>query len=198
LNPGFQTHPLDQEKSNMVKVSASVIIDVKPEAVFALITDLQRKTKLCPHTAVLGITRHPDGPVEPGTVFHHRVAVDGHIADYHNTVVEIVPGQRMVTQSDSETSFKIIVEVEPTSSGTRLTQEESFELVELILPTPGAKGRLGKFFRLIFGEGDVIRQGEESLARDIQEMQDKLQPRLQEWLSSIKCHLEKESQRLLV
>lgn len=180
----------------MVKISASVVINVKPEEVFALITDLQRKTNLCPNTVVLNITKHPDGPIELGTVFHHRVAVDGHIADYHNTVVEIVSGQRMVTQSDSKTSFKIIVEVEPISSGTRLTQEESFELIELIFPTPSAKGWLGKFFRLIFGKGDTIRQGDEALARDTQEMQEKLQPRLQAWLNSIKCHLEKESQQL--
>lgn len=182
----------------MVKVSASVVINVKPEEVFALITDLRRKTNLCPHTVVLDITKHPDGPIDLGTVFHHRVAVDGHIADYHNTVIEFVSGRRMVTQSDSKTSFKIIVEVEATSSGTRLTQEESFELVELIIPTPSAKGWLGKFFRFLFGKGKVIRQGNESLMHDTQEMQEKLQPRLQVWLDGIKRHLEKESQRLWV
>jgi|GEM_PF-1554581 len=188
----FQKHNGRQ----VVRVSASVEIGVEPGAVFELVTDLRRKTSLSPHTAVLDITRRPDGPVDVGTVFHHRIAVDGHIGDYRNRVVELSPGRRMVTESDSSPPFRIVVIVEPIASGARLTQEETFPLTELVVPVPQASGWIGKLLRFMFGDDKVIRQGSDSLAREVEEMQYKLQPRLEAWLNSIKADLEEESRQL--
>lgn len=183
------------DKHRTVKVCATVDIDAAPETVFALITDLSRKTKLCPHTAVIKITRDPPGPVDVGTVFQHRVAIDGHIADYHNHVVEFEAGRRMVTQSNTDPSFRIEVTVEPIPSGVRLTQTESFPFTELIVPVPKASGWVGKLLRLFFGEND-IKQGEHALTSEAEEMQSKLQPRLEAWLKSIRRHLEKQEGKL--
>lgn len=180
-----------------VCVKTSVDIQgVSPSTVFALITDLPRKTRLCPNTAVININHHPQGPVEVGTVFHHRVAIDGHIADYHNRVIDYAHDQYMVTESDSNPPFRIIVSVEELGTGTRLTQQESFALTELVVPVPRTSGRLGKFLRFIFGDGTVIRQGDSALAQEVEETQQRLQPRLDQWLQHIKRHLEKESRQL--
>ena len=182
----------------VVRIRSSVEINgVKPDDVFVLITDLRRKTLLCPHTAVIGITHHPEGAIDVGTVFHHRVAIDGRIADYHNRVIAFSPGERMVTESDSSPPFRIEVVVEPIVSGTRLTQEESFLLTELVVPVPKAPGWLGRLLRLLFGDENLIRQGSVSLEKEVEEAQSRLQPRLDAWLHRIKHHLEKKSGRFL-
>lgn len=187
---------VEGDSHRTIKVCASVDINAAPESVFALITDLSRKTKLCPHTAVIRITRNPPGPVDVGTVFQHRVAIDGHIADYLNHVIEFEAERRMVTQSDTDPSFRIEVTVEPTPSGVRLTQTESFPFAELIVPVPKVSGKFGKLLRLFFGEND-LRQGEDALTHEADEMQSKLQPRLEAWLKSIRHHLEKQEGKLL-
>jgi hypothetical protein len=140
----FQQHNGRQ----VVRISASVEIGVEPGAVFELVTDLWRKTSLSPHTAVPDITRRPEGPVDVGTVFHHRIAVDGYIGDYHNRVVVLSPGRRMVTaESDSSPPFRIVVIVEPIASGARLTQEETFPLTKPVVPVPQTSGWIGKVLR---------------------------------------------------
>ena len=131
-----------------------------------------------------------------GTVYHHRVAVDGHIADYHNTVVAYEHNKYMITHSDSSPPFRIKVCVESTESGTRLTQEESFAFTELVLPVPTASGWAGKLLRLLFGDDKVIRQGSHALQQEVTETQQRLQPRLDSWLLNIKRHLETESRLL--
>ncbi len=200
MNQASTNQPVDRSVSHdlqkFVHVMTSVDITATPEQVFALIEDLPRKTVLCPQTAVIRITKMTEGTVDVGTVFHHRVTVDGHIADYHNTVVELIQGQRMVTESDSNPSFRIEVDLEPLASGTRLTQHESFPLNEFVLPMPSANGWLGKLFRFFFGSQQCIRQGGETLQREVDEMQQTMQPRLDAWLKAIKCHLENPQGRL--
>ncbi len=191
---------MSQKLSNhrhRVRLKSSVDIEgVNADTVFNLITDLPRKTRLCRHTAVINISRNPAGPVSVGTVFHHRVAVDGHIADYCNSVVAYEQNKYMITESDSSPPFRIEVSVEAIECGTRLTQEESFAFTELVLPVPTASGRLGKVLRLLFGDDKVIRQGESALQREVREAQQRLQPRLDDWLDNIKRHLETESRYL--
>lgn len=192
--------PMSQNLSkhrHVVRVKTSVDIEgVTPDIVFDLITDLPRKTRLCRNTAVINISRHPAGPVAVGTVFHHRVAVDGHIADYHNSVVAFEHNKYMITESDSSPPFRIEVSVEAIESGTRLTQEESFAFTELVLPVPTASGWLGKMLRFVFGDDKVIRQGDHALQRDVRETQQRLQPRLNDWLENIKRHLETENRHI--
>ncbi|GMR18234.1 MAG: hypothetical protein BMS9Abin33_0640 [Gammaproteobacteria bacterium] len=183
------------DNSSVVKVCASVDINASPEVVYELITDLNRKTKLCPHTSVIRISWNPPGAVDVGTIYHHRVAIDGHVADYQNHVVELEVGRRMVTQSNTDPSFRVEVIVEPIPSGARLTQIESFPLAELVIPVPKGSGWFGNLLRWFFGEGD-IRQGEHVLTREADEMQSKLQPRLEAWLKSIQRHLEKQEGKL--
>lgn len=88
--------------------------------------------------------------------------------------------------------------VEPIPGGARLTQEESFSLPVLRVPLPPAGGWLGKLLRFIFGEEEFLAQSPESIAAEEAEMAEKLTPRLAEWLSAIKTHLEREQSRLLV
>ncbi len=137
---------------------------------------MQRKTRLRPNTAVINISRNPQGPLEVGTVFHHRVAINGHIADYHSRVVVYSHNQPMITKSDSNPPFRVEVPVKALGAGTRPTQAESFALTELVVPLPTASGWLGKLFRLLFGDGMEIRQGDHALAREVLETQQRLQP----------------------
>ena len=102
-------------------LKSSVDIEgVDPDIVFDLIIDLHRKTRLCRNTSVIRINRHPSRPVAVGTVYHHRVTVDEHITDYHNTVVAYEHNKYMITESDSSPPFRTKVSVEAIESGTRL------------------------------------------------------------------------------
>ena len=187
---------MNEKKLKTVTLRASTEINVAPEEVFALVSDLRLKTPLCPHTAVIRITKQPEGPVAVGTTFQQRVTIDGHIADYQNRVIEFIPSKRMVTESDTSPSFRIVVTVEPNGNGCRLTQVESFPLSELIMPIPKANGWIGKLLRGMFGKGEFISQGDESLVNEATEMRNKLEPRLEAWLASIKQHLEAQRHQL--
>ncbi len=187
---------MNQKEYKTVSIHASTEINATPDEVFALVSDLRRKTPLCPHTAVIRITKHPEGPIGVGTVFQQRVAIDGHIADYQNRIIEFIPHKRMVTESDTSPSFRIVVTIEPNGMGCRLIQEESFPLTELKMPVPRADGWLGRLLRIIFGKDDFILQGDHSLANEAQEMRNKLEPRLEAWLASIKQNLEQKGPQL--
>jgi hypothetical protein len=187
---------LEGDQLRNVKVRTSVDINATPEQVFTLITDLPKKTKLCPHTAIIRIVQLPAGPVEVGTIFYHRVVVNGQIVDYHNNVTEFENNKRMVTQSDTQPSFRIEVTVEAINEGCRLSQEESFSLSELLVPIPKGIGWLGKILKFFFGDKEVLRQGENSLAREAEETRADLQNRLEGWLNGIRKHLNKQTKKL--
>lgn len=174
----------------MVHVKETVEISADPATVFSLVTDVVRKAVLDPNTHVLGVTQDTEGPVDIGTVFHYRLVIEGKIADYHSTCIDFIPGRMMETVSDSSPPFKIRVTVEPAPGGCRLTQEESFSLPVIRVPIPQTKGWLGRFLHLLFGDKEFIIQGPEIVAEEEADLKQKLQPRLTQWLSAIKAHLE--------
>lgn len=186
---------IEGDKRLVVRVEAVVDIDMECASVFDLITDLERKTKLCPHTSVIRIDRQPEGPIGVGTIYYHRVVIDGQIADYQNHVVEFEAGHRMVTRSNTQPSFRIEVSVNSTNDGCRLTQQESFTISELLVPVPKSDGWWGRILRVIFGDIDVIRQGEHALSREVEETRAKLQSRLEAWLERISRHMHKQKRR---
>lgn len=180
----------------MVRVKASLDIQVDPEAVFSLVTDVARKARLGPHAAVIGVSKETAGPVGVGTVFHYCLSIEGKIADYRTRCVAFEPGRMMETVSDTRPPFKVRVTVEPVPGGARLTQEEAFSLPVLHMPVPGTKGWWGKVLHFIFGDADAIVQSRESAAAEDAAMQAKLEPKLADWLERIKTHLEREQSRL--
>ncbi len=182
----------------MLRIQASVDIQVEPAAVFALVTDVARKARLEPNASALAVGQETEGPVDVGTVFHYRLAIEGKIADYRTRCVAFKPGRMMETVSDSDPPFRIRVTVEPVPGGARLTQEESFSLPVLRVPVPRAGGWPGRLLRFVFGKEDFIVQDPESVAEEEAQMVAKLEPRLAEWLNAIKTHLEREQSQLLV
>jgi hypothetical protein len=178
----------------LVLIKASVDINgVDPSEVFALVTDLRRKFLFCPNVAVIDISRQPDGAVGVDTIFHHRIALDDHIADYNNRVVAFSPGKRMVTESESNPFCRIEVTVEPCGTGARLTQREAFDLKELEMPVYQAPRWSGKLYRSLFSNNKMIQPPGDLLAQEAEEMHSHLQPRLDAWLNNIKEYLEHDT-----
>jgi hypothetical protein len=181
----------------MVHLKASIDIFARPEEVFRLVADVERRTRLDPHVAVLGVAQLTHGPLNPGTEFHHRVVIGGHIADYRSRCVAYEPGRLMEMVSDSSPPFTTRVQVAPNCDGACLIHEEFFELPELCMPLPRAGGWFGKVLTRMFGDAEYLRQGAEALAQEEAQMEALLQQRLNKWLQAIKRHLEKSATRLV-
>ena len=49
------------------------------------------------------------------------------------------------------------------------------------MPVPQASGWIGELLRFMFGDDDIIRQGSDSLAREVEEMRTKLRAHLEAW-----------------
>lgn len=180
----------------MVRVSHTVDIRARPEAVFDLVCDVARRARLDPNATALGVAKETPGPVRVGTVFYYRLVIEGKIAEYRSRCIAIEPDRLLVTQSDTQPPFQVRITVEPVPGGARLTQEERFELAPLYFPLPRAPGRLGRWLQRLFGERRYLVQGPEALAAEEADWEARLNHRLARWLASIKRHLEAEQARL--
>ncbi len=180
----------------MLHIEESVDIRAPPEAVFDLVADIPRKTRLNPNVHVLGVSRETSGPVDVGTVFRYRVVVEGHIADYRSHCVAFSPGRMIETCTDTSPPFNVRVTVDSIDGGARLTQTEFLKMTPAYLPVPDIGGRLGSWLRQLFGNTKVIVQSEESLIAEERRHAANLRPRLAKWLASIKNHLEQETRSL--
>lgn len=181
----------------MVHFTEFVDIMVEPFFVFMLVENVGFRSRLNPYARVLDLVKETQGPISIGTTFCHRQIIEGQLSEYHSICTEYVPGNILETESDTDPRFKVRLTVDPIPGGARLTQEESFELIPFVMPTPTMRGLPGKFFQLIFGDIKVIKQTPESLIQEELELVTHLQPKLAAWLRKIKLRLEHSPAMLL-
>lgn len=176
----------------MIVVSRSIHIGAPIERVFALMADPVARSALSPHARPLAVGIEGGGPLRAGSVCHFRLQMNDRILDYRMHVREFVPNQRIVSISDSEVPFELILETTADRDGTRLTQTERFEPTEEMLsqalPQTPSNAAMEKIYQwLPFLDPEyatrVYRGREQMLAQQ-------LEGNMEQWLTAIKRHLE--------
>lgn len=176
----------------MIVVSRSIHIRAPVERVFAFMADPVARSALAPHARPLLVGIEGGGPLRMGSVCHFRLQMNGRILDYRTRVRELVPDQRIVSISDSEVPFEIVLETTADRDGTRLTQTERFEpteeMLQQALPPSPSNTAMEKIYQwLPFLDPEYaarVRHGRERmLARQLEE-------NMEQWLAAIKRRLE--------
>jgi uncharacterized protein YndB with AHSA1/START domain len=176
----------------MVVVSRSIHIEAPPGRVFALLADPAGRARLNPQAKVIRVELESGAPLRRGSVCHFRLQFADRIADYRTCVTEFVPGERIVTVSDSAVPFETRLEAEPEATGTRLTQTESFEPTEEMLSRTEPDSALRRAVSFAFRLFQALGAEEAQRLRERQEenLRRRLEENLDRWLSAIKRHLE--------
>jgi carbon monoxide dehydrogenase subunit G len=136
-------------------------ITTEPEAVWEVLTNLERATRVL--TAVMSI-RRIDGPpgFEVGTRWREtRLALGGHVTEEF-TVTEVVPGHRATVEADvAGGHLTIKYRVLPSSLGTRLEAELS------VVPPPAG---LGQRILNSVSSGRAVKVAREMLEQDLKDI----------------------------
>lgn len=176
----------------MVVVSRSIHVDAPVEHVFALMADPALRASLNPGETPLAVEIETGAPLRVGSVCHYRLQHGGRILDYRMRVHEFVPNQRILSTSDSAVPFEVRIETGPEGEGTRLTQTESFEPSDAMLREAlpdNTSSNIVRFAQRFFLWMDT----EAALAlrrRQEEQLTKVLEPRMDEWLATIKRYLE--------
>jgi len=174
--------------------SASVEVRAAATRVFELVSDLRCKARLNPNIRVIRVELEGGGAVREGAVFSHRFQKGGRIVEYRSRCVRYAPPRLFESRGETEPPFEVRVTVEPTSSGCRLTQEETLEVtpevMEAVEPSPGARS-----FRDAVGLLALL-PNLRALGLEVQRLQRervlrRLTEELRVWLEAIKVHMER-------
>ncbi|MSP14596.1 MAG: SRPBCC family protein [Chloroflexi bacterium] len=120
---------------NMIHVAASMVIDARPEVLYAVVTDYQvGHPAILPKQYFTGLTVEKGGR-GAGTVVRGSVKVFGTEYPFHQQVSEPEPG-RVVQETDIDTGQYTTFTFEPLNGGTqtRVTIASEFP------PSPGLMG----------------------------------------------------------
>lgn len=176
----------------MIQVKGKIQINVSPQQVFSLLSDVRECAELNPRIKVIDITSEPAGKVREGTVFHYRIVVAGHMTEYSSQVVACVPNELLQIRTNTNPEVDIQYHIKPVAEGCCLEQEltsttkpEASEPVEL----PGWFSRLMEKFT---EQPPGSEQTPEFQLQDDTAMKEELQGQLDEWLMIVKKHLESQ------
>jgi carbon monoxide dehydrogenase subunit G len=110
----------------MHRVAASTDIGAPPDAVWALLSDPHRYPELVDSTHRM--VHVPDAPMAEGYTYREYSGLGPFKGESQWTVTEFQPTARQVHEGDDGTMrFHLEIDIEPTSTGCRLTQQLGIE-----------------------------------------------------------------------
>jgi uncharacterized protein YndB with AHSA1/START domain len=174
-------------------VSRNIDIAATAERVWTLVTDPRRRASLNPAVKVIEVEIAGGGPLQRDSSTRYRLAIGGRIVEYRTRVLELVPGRRLVTRSDSAAPFETTLELTPLASGTRLSHSERLEpttdMIQRAIDQLGGGQDLGWRERLtLWLDGDA---SERLRDRALQHLESSLGVTLDRWLAAIRDDLER-------
>ncbi len=94
-------------------VSRNIDIAATAERVWTLVTDPRRRASLNPAVKVIEVEIEGGGLLQRDSSTRYRLEIGGRIVEYRTRVLELVPGRRLVTRSDSAAPFETTLELMP-------------------------------------------------------------------------------------
>jgi len=117
----------------MAIVTNSTLINATPEKVWSFINNLERKPQYVQFVSV--VFNISDGPVREGTIYHERARFGPRESVSEWKIIEFDPPKHQVQQSQSlEMAGTFTADLQPESSGTRLTVEMNIGLLPVFRP----------------------------------------------------------------
>ncbi len=180
--------------SDRLTVSASVHVRAEPGDVFAVMSDLRRKTPLHPHIEVIRVELEGGEPIRAGSVFYHRLQQGRRIFEYRSRCLRCEPPRLFESRGETEPPFEVTVTVEPDAAGCRVTQEERLEtpaeLLDALDPPPTDAPRFRDILRWLplFPAGRTLVREVRALQRE--RVARRLTRELEIWLDAIRAHVE--------
>ena len=148
------------EVLTMLDVTQSVIIHCSPDAVFALITDVEATPKWS--SAIVRIIKHGEGPLALGDGFTEEATLMGRIIRTEKTITELEPGRSYGEEArEGMLPHAVRMTLSPLPEGTRLTFRLS-----------GNPGRAAKLYGPLLG-----RALKTQIAKDLKAMKRLLEGR---------------------
>jgi len=180
----------------MIRVKGSIKIEISPEQVFALISDVHQCGQLNPRIEVLSISANPPGQISEGTVFHNRVVVEGRLTEFTSKVVAYEPSRLLQLKSDSYPELSVKYQVVPVPGGARLEQELTSSVTQ---ENPIPVNLPYWFARLVdlFAKESSRQEHSAAIKQEEALMENELQAQLDEWLAIVKKYLEDQRNKLL-
>jgi carbon monoxide dehydrogenase subunit G len=126
------------------KVTKSIEIEASPEKVFAFILDSKKLNE----TSKGNLEMEPTSkePVGVGSTSHWVATAGGNQQEWDMEVTEFVKNKKMVTKTIGASKFKttLLITLEPTAKGTKLTYSMDYELPYSVLGKLVDKLKVGK------------------------------------------------------
>jgi hypothetical protein len=149
---------------------------------------------LNPNIRVIRVELEGEGPIEEGSVFYHRFQRGTRIIEYRSRCIRYVPPSLFQTRSETDPPFEVMVTVEPTGSGCRLTQREEVEvtpeMLDALEPSGTKAGLFREVSRLLRLFPGARQLETEIRAHQQEQLKKRLTKELQAWLEAIKANLE--------
>ncbi|MGD8569075.1 MAG: SRPBCC family protein [Gammaproteobacteria bacterium] len=180
----------------MIRVSGSVNINVRPEQVFALVTDVCQCGKLNPRVEVISIVAEPQGPMRQGTVYHNRIVVEGRMTEFTSNVIGFEPNTFLEIRTNTYPAVTTQYRVKSRGEGACLEQQMTSEMT----PPEPLSPALPPWLHKIFGKSPhSANDADQKAAFQRQEhlLQQQLQKQLEEWLQVVKSYLENQRGKFL-
>ena len=128
----------------MGKLTKSIEIGASPEKVFAFINDTKKMNEI--NKGNLEMEPTSKGPIGVGSTSHWVATAGGNQQEWDMEVTEFVKNKKMVTKTIGASKFKttLLVTLEPTAKGTKLTYSMDYELPYSVLGKLVDKLKVGK------------------------------------------------------
>jgi len=128
----------------MTKLTKSIEIEASPEKVFAFINDQEKMNELSKGSSEGEYTSK--GPVGVGTTLHYVGKAGGSTAEWDMEITEFVKNKKVSMRTIGASKFKMQGShiLEPTATGTKLTNTMDYELPYSVLGKIVDKLRVSK------------------------------------------------------
>jgi len=176
----------------MIRVKGAIDIEISPEQVFALISDVRKCGELNPRIEVISISAEPAGKVREGTIFHYRIVVEGRMTEYTSKVVSFEADRLLQFKTNTYPEVNIKYQITPVPGGARLEQELTSSVTQ---DNPIPVNLPYWFAKLVNMFAKEPESAEQSAAKKKEEeslMEKELQAQLDEWLAIVKKYLEEQ------
>jgi hypothetical protein len=176
----------------IIRIAESIDIHASPPTVFALVSDPAAKLALNPFVTVIRVEREGAGE---GAVTFLRFQKGQRFVEYRSRCVAFVPDRLIESQAELPTLLRVLFQVDPIESGTRLTQHEECEvtpeMLEHLLASQREEGawRAMKLIHLVLPI--LAREAYAMIFHDrVETARKTMSVELYAWLEHIKRHLE--------